>query len=228
MIKFLKWDSSFFNKRIGLLALDIDCYTLDHANEYDLLYVISESNSLISISDFEVSFIETKVVFNKVNLKPTILTDINITKVSNVFNDKKQIYDLAFESGKWSRFNLDSKFNKSEFIKLYTTWVDKSFNKEFADAILVYKLKDDIIGFVTYKVFDKYAIIGLIAVSSEFQGKGIGRKLIHAVESELFNIHVDELRIPTQLQNETACAFYKKIGYEVIQRKIISHYWKKC
>ena len=228
MIEFLKWDSSFFNKRIGLLALDNNCYTLDYANEYDLLYVISESNSLISISDFEVSFTETKIVFHKVNLKPTISIDINIATVSNVINNKKQIYDLAFQSGKWSRFNLDKEFTKSEFIKLYTTWVDNSFNKEFADAILVYKFKKDIIGFVTYKVCDQYATIGLIAVNPEFQGKGIGRKLIDAVESELFNIHIDELRIPTQLQNETACAFYKKLGYEVIQKKMISHYWKKC
>ena len=226
MIKFLKWDSSFFNKRIGLLVLDSDYQDIGVGFGYDLIYVKSELNSVITINDFEVSFSETKVVFVKKPIQKSIIFDENISEVTDVFN-KKQVYDLAFESGKWSRFKLDKKFNKDEFYSLYKTWVDNSFNKEIADAILVYKLQNDIVGFVTYKVFGEYAAIGLIAVSPDFQGKGIGRKLIKAVESELFKIQIDELRISTQLQNVSACNFYLKLGYEVLKKKMISHYWKK-
>lgn len=226
MIKFLEWDSFFFSKKIGSLELNSDFQNLNDVNDYDLVYVFSEGNSLLEIKNFETTFIENKIIFAKKNINSCIPIDENIIE-ANESEDIKHIYDLAFESGKWSRFNLDKNFKTSEFHKLYTTWVDKSFNKEFADALLVYKFQNKSIGFVTYKISDKFATIGLLAVSAEHQGKGIGKKLVHAVEKNLHNAQIDELRIPTQLQNEMACHFYIKLGYEVIRKNTIRHYWKR-
>ena len=78
-----------------------------------------------------------------------------------------------------------------------------------------------------YKVTNNYATIGLIAVSPNHQGKGIGKQLIDKVENELFKKNINELRIPTQEENIQACFFYEKLGYKKLEVININHYWKK-
>ncbi|MBA4320468.1 MAG: hypothetical protein C0412_18880 [Flavobacterium sp.] len=225
IIKHLDWDSSFFNKKIGLLDLSNNCPYSEIQNDYDLIYVISKEDIVVDIANFKQSYTENKIVFSKKIVQNKALVETNIFSESKD-SHRKEIYELAFESGKFSRFKLDPNFHQTGFEKLYKKWVDNSFNKEFADAVLVYKEQNTILGFVTYKVWDKQASIGLIGVCPKYQGKGIGKKLIQYVEMELANKGVNELRIPTQLQNEMACKFYTKMGYEITENKILKHYWK--
>ena len=93
-----------------------------------------------------------------------------------------EIYELGFESGKFSRFKLDANFTQNEFEILYKKWVDNSFDKSFADAVLAYKEQDKILGFITYKVYNNYATVGLLGVCSKHQGKGIGKKIIDKIK----------------------------------------------
>jgi ribosomal protein S18 acetylase RimI-like enzyme len=225
MIKRLEWDSSFFNRRIGLLDLNSGSPNFEDLNDWDLIYIMSDEDFTVDINKFNKTYSETKVIFSKMIIENKEVIDENIS-VAKKNDNKKQIYNLALESGKFSRFNLDKNFKRAEFKKLYYKWVDKSFNKDFADSVLVYKFENKIIGFVTYKILDNLATIGLIAISPLYQGKGIGRKLINAVEMELVNCQIGELRIPTQIQNEIACEFYMKLGYKIIKKMIINHYWR--
>jgi dTDP-4-amino-4,6-dideoxy-D-galactose acyltransferase len=224
-IKPLDWDSNFFNKKIGLLDLSYDSNFSEIQNDFDLIYVVSDQYIAIEIPDYKQTYSENKIVFSKKIVQKNESTDVTIFSELED-SPRKDLYELAFESGKFSRFRLDPNFHQTEFEKLYKKWVDNSFNKDYADAVMVYKEQNKVMGFVTYKVWDTYATIGLIAVCSKHQGRGIGRKLIQYVEMELANQSVDELRIPTQLQNEMACLFYTKMGYEIIENKILKHYWK--
>ena len=225
-VNYVEWDSIFFNKKIGLLELFNDRKSFEIENDFDLIYVISDSDVDIEITNYKQSYSENKIVFSK-NIVPT-----SDSMDENVFiefenSTREEIYELAFESGKFSRFKLDSNFKQTEFEKLYKKWVDNSFTKEFADAVLVYKEQNKILGFVTYKVWDNYATIGLIGVCSNHQGKGIGRKLITYVEIGLVKKGVIELRISTQIQNHVACEFYNRLGYDIIEKRNIKHFWKK-
>lgn len=226
MIKFLKWDSSFFNKRIGELEFGKTGYSFIDANYFDLLYVKQREELLLNVEGFVQTYVETKVVFSKIITKNTDLKDEFVTSEFDKEDDKQQLYELAFESGKFSRFNLDENFLRSEFEALYRKWIDNSLTKDLADDIILYKQGDSILGFVTYKVFGNYATIGLLAIKSKSQGKGIGRKLLVGVENELNKKRIKELRIPTQLKNEEACSFYAKMDYTIIEKIIIKHYWK--
>ena len=224
-IKPLDWDSNFFKKKIGLLDLSYDSDFSEIQNDFDLIYVLSVKDIAIEITNYKPSYSENKIVFSKKIVQKNESTDVNIFSQLED-SPRKEIYELAFESGKFSRFKLDTNFRQTEFQKLYKKWVDNSFNKDYADAVMVYKEQNKVMGFVTYKVWDTYATIGLIAVCSKYQGRGIGKKLIQSVEFELAHKGVVELRIPTQLQNEIACKFYKGLGYEIIENKIIKHFWK--
>lgn len=225
-VKILAWDSNFFNKKIGVIEAGDEIGNFSDIESFDLLYVKQIVDKFIEIDNFKPTYTETKVVFSKKISKSN--NPLNSFIFSALYTDvnKEQIYKLAFESGKFSRFKLDDNFGQHEFEALYKTWVDNSIAKEFADAILVYKEKNSILGVITYKIIDDYAAIGLLGVCNKHQGKGIGSELLIAAENELSNKKVKELKIPTQLQNEQACGFYKKLGYNIIEKTIIKHYWK--
>ena len=228
MIQFLEWDSSFFNKKVGTFECVGTNQSFVVDNDFDLIYIkqIDDKEVLFEKENFRLSHVETKVIFSKMISKINNLKDEFIISAFETSDYKQQLYELAFESGKFSRFNLDENFERSEFEALYRKWVDNSLSKEFADEVLLYKQGDAILGIITYKVNGNYATVGLLATKSESQGKGIGSRLVAAVESGLYEKGVEELRIPTQFQNEQACGFYTKMGYNVIEKIIIKHYWR--
>lgn len=225
-IKILAWDSLFFKKKIGVIEVGEEIGIFSDIESFDLLYVKQIADKFIEIENFRPTYTETKVIFSKKISKNNNHLNSFILSAFDTDVNKKQIYKLAFESGKFSRFKLDDNFGKREFEALYKTWVDNSFAKEFADAFLVYKEKNSILGFITYKITYNYATIGLFGVCAKHQGKGIGSVLLLAVENELSNNQIKELRIPTQLQNEQACGFYTKLGYNIVKEITIKHYWK--
>lgn len=220
----LDWDSNFFNLEVGELIIDTpDTFELSN---FDLLYVKSIELKSIELKGFEKTHSETKVVYNKnlVNLNPNNSQVIELFETNYSINELNQ---LAFESGNHSRFKLDNRIENRKFEELYELWVKNSINKTFADQVFVYLHQTRIAGFVSYKVVGSYAAIGLIAVSKEFQGKGIGRELLFKVENEILKKGINELRIPTQEENHQACGFYEKLGYKKYEITNISHYWRK-
>lgn len=224
MVKKLTWDSDFFKKNIG----QIDASEFKKANllEYDLIYVTSQTDFNIVIQDFECTFEEVKVVFEKKNLTTANL-DSHIFSVAEVNVNLEDLYVLAYESGKYSRFLLDYNFSKLEFETMYKMWVDNSISKKIATDVLVYIENQKLLGFVTYKIDNKNAHIGLIAVHPNAQGKGIGKKLLARAEHIAQIQHCHVMQIPTQQQNKEACTFYSKQQYNVSSETYIKHYWRK-
>lgn len=224
VIKRLDWDSDFFGFEVGEIFEET---IIEGLNKYKLVIAKQSKDKELLIKNFEKRFQETKVIFKKKlsinNLKTK--TD-SIIDFDNVPICKTIFYPLAFESGKYSRFKLDVNFTQKKFELLYSKWVDNSLNKQFADKIFYTKAFDEVTGFVTVKLSKKFATIGLIAVSKNFQGKGIGKILICEVEEYCINNNVFELRIPTQKENVLACDFYNKIGYQIGTETIIKHYWR--
>ena len=218
----LEWDSAFFNLEIGEIENGDDLNKINYSN-FDLLYV--KTNEEISLPNFRLNYEENKVVFEK-HITDFMDVSDKIKQFSKTVYNINEIYDLAYESGKYSRFLKDNLFGESNFKKLYKEWVDNSIIKQFADDILLYFINNKVVGFVTFKKYKDYGKIGLIAVDKEHQGKGIGRQLINKVENTLYQEGIKILRIPTQLENTEACFFYKKVGYAIIENKPIKHYWK--
>lgn len=227
-IQFLEWDSSFFKRKVGELKYEDSVQALIADNDYDFIIVkqIEDKEVVFEKHLFKQNHSETKIIFSKRIIQNNSNTDKCIVSAFDTSYSMQELYDLAFESGKFSRFNLDTNIQRSEFEILYKEWVDNSLNKSFADAVLVYKDEDTILGFITYKVIGNHANIGLLAIKPENQGKGIGSKLVSAVENILFEKGITELSIPTQLQNKQACEFYIKIGYTIIEKLLIKHFWK--
>ncbi len=225
-IKPLIWDSNFFDKNIGELLINDENKLIKFDEKFDLVYVKTINEETLQVEGYELSYQECKVVFSKKDLSKKHTSNINIISAFQTNFNPNQLYKLAYESGKYSRFKLDRNFTKTDFINLYKRWIDNSLNKLFADEVLLYLNENIIIGFITYSIYKTYAKIGLFAIDSQWQGQGVGSELINRVESELLEKKIKELRVSTQLKNKNACDFYLKNGYAIKNKTIIKHYWQ--
>ena len=223
MIKHLPWDSDFFNLNIASVDATHEVADIE-LQEFDMFYSFhSEENKVFK--NFQPTFREHKIIFEK-QLLQIADTVADIRSVDENFKDVSTLQELAYESGKHSRFNLDGNFAERQFKNLYNLWISNSLNRQFADDVLVIYQNDKIGGFVTFKINQEIATIGLIAVLPEFQGQGLGTKLLQRVEYLLFRKGIQKLQIPTQQENLDACGFYTKKGYSILSITPITHYWK--
>ena len=223
MIKHLPWDSDFFEIKIASVDASHEVADID-LQEFDMFYSFHSNENKV-FANFQPSFREHKIIFEKL-LGQIKDVDADIISVDDNFKDVSTLQDLAYESGKHSRFKLDGNFAERQFKNLYNLWITNSLNRQFADDVLVIYQNDKIGGFVTYKINQEIATIGLIAVLPEFQGQGLGSKLLQRVEYLLFKKEVEKLQIPTQQENLDACGFYTKKGYSILSITPITHYWK--
>ena len=224
MINQLDWDSKFFELQIAECFIDNQS-VINVEKTYDLIYVFSNSDKDINLPGYSESYKENKIVYIK-DLDKNQLDCENILSFSSTNFSREQLYKLSFESGKYSRFKKDKKFSIQQFENLYKRWIDNSLDFGFSDDILVYVEEKKIIGFISYKIKNNEATIGLVAVLPNYQGKGIGKKLLQVVENELIKNDIKVLNIPTQKENLEACSFYEKRGYKVKQSIIIKHFWR--
>ncbi len=179
-----------------------------------MVYIYSETQ--LSKASPEIQLIEKRIVFEK-ELDSGLQTDSEI----NVYNGflSQKLESLALESGIFSRFNQDQRLKSGEFEKLYKLWIKKSL--EAKEALL----PENEAGFVSCSVKEDLAQIGLIAVDKSHRGKGWGKRLIQAAESFAFSKGAKKMRIGTQESNQLACSLYEKLGYEVVERVWVWHYW---
>lgn len=225
-IKYLNWDSTFFKKKIGEIEITNSNFQFPKM-DYDLLYVKQKRKFKFELSGYNKLYNETQLTFFKTIGNSTSPTDNKIFSALRVKNiEIEQIYNLAFESGRNSRFKHDKKFTEKEFCELYKCWVDNSLNQKLAEELLIYREQNEIQGFITYSLTGHDASIGLIAVSPHKQGTGLGLKLLEAVEEKIRSKGIKILFVKTQKHNNGACAFYKKNGFGIFEKQIIKHFWK--
>ncbi|HQO10699.1 MAG TPA: GNAT family N-acetyltransferase [Clostridiales bacterium] len=227
---FLPWDTEFFGIKIA--KIDVDSYD-KKAIESSVNSALSEGTDLIYLvipdkidkkEIFQKNLIDQKVIFRKTL---EFLHEKNESVVE--YNDRTvdpKLYEIALESGKYSRFRLDPMLPYGSYEKLYRIWIEKSAKKNIADSVLVYSENNEILGMITVKIIEDRGEIGLLAADYKAQGKGIGSKLICASENFAISRDRNVMEVATQLRNKAACSFYEKNGYSIDRIFNYYHIWK--
>lgn len=216
-INLLEWDTKFFNKKIGRLDIgsNNEFDYLNQLKDFDIVYIYSP----VKIS-IDIPLMDVKVTYSKsIETVTTIINEIVQFDIHN--HDYNQLLELVYQSGHDSRFLKDLSFGINDYKRLYKQWIDNSIDDK-GTIVLIHSDGVNIGGFVTFKSNINYSQIGLIAVDSENQGKGIGKKLIQAVEKSL--ISQKRLIVATQETNKRACKFYESLGFKIIKKEFIYHY----
>lgn len=101
-------------------------------------------------------------------------------------------------------------------------WAKRAMKKLLATenyVILVAELDDYIVGFIDYyilpSIWEKWneATINNLFIHKDYQGKGIGSRLLEEVIKRTDEIGIVELHVETEKDNEGAIRLYKKHGF---------------
>jgi dTDP-4-amino-4,6-dideoxy-D-galactose acyltransferase len=225
MIRALDWDTDFFGFPVG--TLDLNSQTLDEeklreeARCFRLVYVTSTKSQhsvLLSCGD-------TKCVFGKSPRKHE--TEPAVVGIPE--EKTAEAVRIGLQSGLYSRFALDPKFESNTFEKLYKKWVERSVKNEIAYAALTILSSGDPTSIITLSESgNQESSIGLFAVDSKYRGQGIGNKLLKSAEALSFHRGDTQLTVATQGKNEVACSVYEKFGFQRISETYIYNYWNEA
>jgi ribosomal protein S18 acetylase RimI-like enzyme len=222
---FLDWDTKYFGFKVGIIEIDKEkVFSLEQLKNdariegYKLVYL--KSSSLL---DDYTLFFDEKLVYSKIkeDVEDFMCPEIETYRQESI---EAEIYELALKSGECSRYKLDQNFPTECFQLLYNKWIENSIYTDYATDVLVYRLDRKPVGLLTFRNSEDTSSIGIIAVGQDFQGYGIGSKLIKYYQSILSN-NIKMLTVVTQGVNKPARFFYEKNGYEVTSRTYIYHLW---
>ncbi|HBS86804.1 MAG: hypothetical protein A2W91_12300 [Bacteroidetes bacterium GWF2_38_335] len=229
----LDWDSEFFQYNVcrinGLINSIEDLKAIDlkmKESKFKLAYYSSSDEISFDTIDFiDIFLVDKKTTF----LKPI---DSNIKSHPAICSYDSEIpsiklIKLAFQSGVYSRFNIDKKIGRKKFEELYSIWITKSVKREIAKEVIVYKKNDDIAGYLTIGEKNNRADLGMGAVDPKYRGLNIGKVLFENAEKWAFDNGYKYIQIVTQGDNIPACKLYEKLGYTAITKEYFYHIWKK-
>lgn len=213
-----EWDSQFFHTKIGDVQWNIETSLQSPSETFDLITT-------------RVGALEhTKIEALQANGFIYCEGDVQLTKEINI-SDTNVSYQTATQAQLPELLTmLDDMYQISRFKKpwftaqdrdrFYKEWLTKAVYSTFDDCCLVIIEADKICGFVTLKEHPNYAQIGLIGVSSEHQGRGIGKKLLSIAEHYLEQRNCTTLSVATQMSNTHALNLYTRFGFRLTETNL--------
>ncbi|MBU4332072.1 GNAT family N-acetyltransferase [Patescibacteria group bacterium] len=233
----LKWDTDFFGftvakiipNKLNLNSLKKILTSL-RKSRVSLVYWASDSTDEASQKAAETlnGFLADRKVIYIINLKkiPVKHLQLNIKVEEHNKNlPNTELKNLAIQAGLYSRYNVDQKISKKKFEALYKIWITNSLNKTIADAVLVTKKKGKIVGMITLGKKNNRGDIGLIAVSPNARGMGLGTSLVKSAQSWFISHKYKFGQVITQEANTAACRLYEKCGYRLEKKENFYHFW---
>ena len=232
MIKYLEWDSNFLGFRVGSIS-QLNTETLEQALEnaksekYKLIYLFAAADCFVPtdfLQKYNGILVDRKVLYVH-ELSDQVITNYDQTNLYTSPEVSDDLLQLAYESGKYSRFKLDKNFAPEVFADMYKLWIKNSVNGQIADRIYVVEQDNKITAMVTLKEKSEALHIGLIATSAESQGQGYGKQLINRTKQTAIELGLKYIEVPTQYDNNQACHFYKACGFQIKSITNIYHFW---
>jgi GNAT superfamily N-acetyltransferase len=155
---------------------------------------------------------------------PSAAASLQVTLARPEWRDV--VLDIAGTAFRYSRFHADPKFTRANADNVKRAWVRSYFDGRRGNALLI-ALEDGCpIGFAALLVIDregrKVAIIDLIGVRSDRQGRGIGVHLI-AAALETCRPLSDVLEVGTQATNVPSLRLYESAGFKVVRASVVLH-----
>ena len=242
IIEHLEWDSNFFNKNIYNITSKCFSNRIKHQlNQLtedrliDLVYFLCPAGDKRSIKNaIENGFIQVDqrltylvTAKNYKNLKSNFTPRINFSIKKSMPEDASELGALA-KKIKWTtRYTNDENFDAKSIEKFYEEWVIKSIVGKLDDAVYHIRQNEEICGFISIKKMGiNMGSIGLVGVSPDYQGKGIGVALSDFAVNYLINsMDCAAVQVVTQETNIGACKTYEKIGFIPSDHSIWLHKW---
>ena len=103
-------------------------------------------------------------------------------------------------------------FEVNDLLQIFNVKYDSNtYNKDFRN-ILVYELDNKIIGVLSYLLIYDRVEIEYIVVDTEYKRKGIGSKLLNAINLD----NIKNITLEVRESNKEAINFYKNNGFDIV------------
>ncbi|MBD2752573.1 GNAT family N-acetyltransferase [Spirosoma sp. BT704] len=234
-LQILPWDTRFFGYTVGRIDMlsydEIELETLVEKawqQGVKLLYVFTDNATELSpniVDTYTGYLVDTKITYRYEVGQDESVAAFGPIEIFSAGQDVAQLYELAYQSGDYSRFKVDAIVGEENFKRLYRQWIDNSVSGQAADDTFVYVVDKAIQGFITVQKKPTVATIGLLATDKSVRGRGVGSALLNYVKHDLRASSAIHLDVATQKKNIVACRFYERNGFTVKSEVNVSHIW---
>ncbi len=225
----LGWDSDFFGFGIGSAHGPLSADDLERLREFasntDLRCVywfadVNDASSAKRAQEAGFRYVDTRLTFER---KVEVAMDSVAVLATQA--DIEELVFLARSSHSNTRFFFDGNFDTTRCEDLYQLWLERSFEGVIANTVLVVHVDSRPAGYVTVKVLDDVAQIGLIAVADFAQGRGLGKQLVNGAMRFALGAGAHSMRVATQSRNLGAQRLYVSCGFKPDEVTDIYHGW---
>ncbi len=234
--QFLSWDSEFFGLRIAKIdphqldrAIMAEAQTWCEQQRIDCLYLLADSKDQETIriaEDNEFRLVDLRMSMRcQIGAKAVFrlpVSDITIRPVQAL--DISSLRSIARTSFTLTRFYTDGCFPREKCDEMYDVWITRSC-EGYADQVLVADHNGIAQGFISLHLKPGVGEIGIIGVSHETRGLGIGRSLVRSALSWYHSQGIRKVTVATQGKNYLAQNFFQHNGFDVYDMHIWYHKW---
>jgi ribosomal protein S18 acetylase RimI-like enzyme len=133
---------------------------------------------------------------------------------------------IAERCFRWSRFHLDPKIPPNLANSIKRRWLESYVQGSRGSALYAAEIDGVVAGFlaVIESSVDSrpVAVIDLLGVASEYQGRGVGAALVQCFTSD-WQGRVSELRVGTQAANVASLRLYESCGFRIVESNYVLH-----
>ena len=233
----LNWDSEIFGRKIArvtqtrLNATEMqEILAWCAANAMACLYFAAEANDPNTVKLAEqngFNLVDVRLTFERPLADAAALGDpigkhgIRLSALTDI----PFLKPIAKVSYRNARFYYDAHFPTAQCDALHEAWIENSC-KGYAEAVLVADSQNRPSGYITCHLPDPLTgNIGLVGVSAEAQGKGLGRILVEAGFQWFAEQGVKTVTVVTQGRNVKAQRLYQKCGFLTSAVQLFYHRW---
>jgi dTDP-4-amino-4,6-dideoxy-D-galactose acyltransferase len=231
---YLEWDSSFFGRRIARLQRGrLDAATLNEAlvwcrdNRIDCLYFLADADHAATVHLAEsdgFQLTDVRVTFEQAVAEADAVAPSSDGIRLAREQDLTTLRAIAQTAHHDSRFYFDEHFDSEKCDLLYETWVENSFHG-FAQAVLAAEVEGGVAGYLTCHLKGMESQIGLVGIATEYQGRGLGSRLIRHFLSWSGEQGATRAVVVTQGRNLAAQRLYQRNGFISSSLQLWYHLW---
>lgn len=139
-----------------------------------------------------------------------------------VASDLEPVLAIAGSAFRWSRFHRDPRFPRALADRVKRAWAENCLAGTRGEEVLVVTENGAPAGFLAVLKAGDAAVIDLVAVHPERQGRRLGETLTQAFAARWAG-RAARLRVGTQLANTAAMRLYERLGFRVVEAKYVLH-----
>ncbi|MEA3192947.1 MAG: hypothetical protein QOD26_1280 [Betaproteobacteria bacterium] len=136
--------------------------------------------------------------------------------------DREPVLAIAERAFVWSRFHRDPRFPRELADRVKRAWAENCLAGKRGEEVLVVVENGMPAGFLAVLKAGNAAVIDLVAVHPERQGRKLGETLTQAFAARWAQ-RAEKLRVGTQLANTAAMRLYERMGFRVAEAKYVLH-----